>query len=188
MPIKIIRPLLASCILTGTLATQAATPPAEPEETASWTPLQLSLATPIQLAPRKWDVNGLRLNAIYSENHDVGFLDAGLINRTIGNEAGLQLGCIMNRVDGSVSGLQIAGIMNSVGDNSMVEGVQIACINSAGDASGLQAGILNHAKTKQGLQVGLINMTDDLKGLQIGLLNWNRNGILPFLPILNFGF
>jgi hypothetical protein len=156
--------------------------------TAYWTPVQLALATPIQIVPKTWDVKGFRLGVIYSYNNDVGFLDAGIVNRTAGDEIGIQIGGIMNRVEGNVSGIQIAGIVNSVGGNSLVEGMQIACMNTVGDVSGLQTGVVNHSKTMQGVQIGVFNLTNELDGLQIGVINLNTSGSIPFMPLLNFGF
>lgn len=174
---------IMSCLWTaiGAVAT-------EPQETPYWTPLQLSLATPVQIVPAAWDVMGLRLNVIYGDNHDVGVLDVGLVNRTTGRQTGMQIGGIMNRVEGSASGIQLAGIVNSVSGNSMVEGAQVACMNTVGDGSGLQIGIVNHARTMQGVQVGLINLTSELSGLQVGLINWNEHGTVQLLPLLNVGF
>jgi len=48
---------------------------------------------------------------------------------------------------------------------------------------------MNFAPRVTGLQIGaLVNKADSVAGLQIGLLNINKNGWLPFFPILNFGF
>lgn len=179
---------IAGSVLLGALAVRA-----EGEngttEAVYWTPIQLSLATPMQIAPKAWDVKGLRLGIIYSDNRDVGFIDVtGLVNRTTGDETGIQIGGILNRVEGNVSGIQIAGIVNSVGSNSLVEGAQIACMNMAGDVSGVQIGAINQAGTMQGVQIGVINVTRELSGLQIGLININKSGEIPFLPIVNFGF
>ncbi len=179
--------LLAVCLVSSSLGATASFS-AELETTPNWSPVQVALATPIQVVPRAWDVKGLRLNAIYCENHDVGFLDVGLVNHTTGDQTGIQVAGIMNRVAGSVSGIQVSGIANSVGGNGMVEGLQIACMNTVGDASGLQVGIVNHARTIEGMQIGLVNLTSELNGMQIGLVNWNDHGSVRFLPILNVGF
>jgi hypothetical protein len=62
--------------------------------------------------------------------------------------------------------------------------------NSAEDTQGVQlAGLHNRSERIAGIQItSLVNETGDLKGLQIGALNFNRNGVLPFFPIFNFGW
>jgi hypothetical protein len=54
---------------------------------------------------------------------------------------------------------------------------------------GQVSGIHNRSSRVRGFQISaLVNEADDLRGLQIGALNFNRNGILPFFPVFNFGF
>lgn len=81
-----------------------------------------------------------------------------------------------------VNGAQI-GIIAMTNE---VNGVQLSMIaNVANDVDGLQIGLSN--KTRRvgyGSQVGLVNVAD--RGLQIGLLNFNKNGFLPFFPLINF--
>ena len=63
--------------------------------------------------------------------------------------------------------------------------MQLSAINVANDVDGLQVALGNKARSVYfGSQVGLINIADS--GWQIGLLNFNKNGFLPFFPLINF--
>lgn len=156
------------------------------------TPFQLAFAAPIemQMLPETWDVVGVRLDVIYGCNHDVGFLDLGLLNETTGKECGLQVGGLWNGVQGDTEGVQVAGLVNVSGGNAVCQGVQVACVNLAGAANGMQLGVVNDTSGAMcGLQIGLVNVSEQpLNGLQIGLINLNENGAIPFMPIMNFGF
>ena len=78
----------------------------------------------------------------------------------------------------SMLGLQ-AGLVNACG------GVQAGFYNVWG---GLQIGALNaNGRVQIGLLNGTINDDDgDYSCLQVGLLNYNPNGIVKWLPIVNF--
>lgn len=78
----------------------------------------------------------------------------------------------------SMLGLQ-AGLVNACG------GVQAGFYNVWG---GLQIGALNaNGRVQIGLLNGKINDDDgDYSCLQVGLLNYNPNGIVKWLPIVNF--
>jgi hypothetical protein len=153
-----------------------------------WFPIQLALTDPLQIVPKTWDIYGVRINIIYSENNNVGFADIGIVNRTAGNQAGFQVGAVINRVEKNVSGIQVGSIMNSCGKNSMVEGLQLGAVNTSGDVTGLQLGVFNRSETIEGLQLGVINSTNSLDGVQFGLINLNSGGPLKFMLLLNFGF
>ena len=169
-----------------------------------WTPIQLSLAAPAQLVPQDWDVYGLRLGVIYSENRNVGGIDIGMFNCTTKHGSGFGLGVLWNDVNGEFKGIQVSGICNSVygdnlgvqiagvvnkmGDDSLFKGIQIGVVNLAADMDGVQLGLLNCGVKNQGLQIGVINVTETLAGIQIGLVNVNAAGPLLWCPILNVGF
>jgi hypothetical protein len=163
----------------------------EPEPTRHpFTPIQVSLATPIQLFPETWDVAGLRLDLIQGRNHNTGLIDVGVLNQTVERQVGLQVGVLWNGVGGEMTGIQVAGILNSTGESYLTQGLQVACINSAGDATGLQVGVYNHTSGGMaGMQIGLVNVSGGgLNGIQIGLINVNTQGPVPFFPILNVGY
>lgn len=160
----------------------------DPNASGKFTPVQIAFATPIQFFPSTWDVAGLRLDLIYGNNHNVGFVDVGLVNVTRDRQTGVQVGGLLNLVQGEMSGIQVGGILNTAGDTSVMQGLQVSCVNVAGDASGLQVGVFNRTNTVQGMQIGVINVAEELDGLQIGLVNCNTKGAVPFMPILNFGF
>ncbi|MGD1002909.1 MAG: hypothetical protein ABSA67_19635 [Candidatus Brocadiia bacterium] len=94
-----------------------------------------------------------------------GMLNANLYPREMESRSGL----------GGADGVQIGGICNLV--RPPVRGVQIA-------------GIFNIARDDmRGLQLSaLVNHTRRLSGVQIGLININRDGWLPFFPLVNVGF
>jgi hypothetical protein len=116
---------------------------------------------------------------------------------------GAQVALGINFAD--VNGLQVGG-WNGMphthdDDGSTVRGAQFGLFDGAGDLCGLQCAALtawadtaygvqvapwNVAEHVYGLQVGLFNVATKGGGLQVGLLNWNKSGILPVLPLLNF--
>jgi hypothetical protein len=110
----------------------------------------------------------------------------GPANQAEDHLTGLQLSLINHA--GSINGLQIGGWHNRSGP---VNGVQIGgLVNQATELVGVQIGGLgNEAKGLVGLQIGgLVNRAEGLVGLQIGLLNFNKGGLLPVFPLVNFGF
>ena len=181
----------AAAVLALSVATLKADRPdfnRDPDSAGKFTPIQLAFATPMQIAPESWDVMGLRLNLIYGSNHNVTFLDVGLLNHTINRQTGIQVAGIWNGVEGEMSGIQVAGILNSAGNAYMMSGIQAGSINLAGDATGLQVGVFNNANSMQGMQVGVVNNAATLQGVQIGLINLITAGPIPFMPVLNVGF
>jgi len=135
-------------------------------------PVQLSLFDPIQLVKNTDNVNGIRLNLIYSKNANVsGFDFAFIFNHTTGHQLGFQM-AMVGKVEGNFTGAQwtLAGLV----DGKMT-GMQWAFYNSAGQMSGLQLGLVNTCKTAYGLQLGLINIIE-------------KGGFMPFFPIFNFAF
>ncbi len=181
----------AVTVFSLSAATLKAAPPdfnRDPDSAGKFTPFQLAFATPMQIVPENWDVMGLRLNLIYGSNHNVTFLDIGLLNHTINRQTGIQIGGIWNGVEGEMSGIQVGGIINSAGNTYMMSGIQVGSINLAGDATGLQVGVFNSANSMQGMQIGVVNNADNLQGAQIGLINLITAGPIPFMPVLNVGF
>jgi len=68
--------------------------------------VQLSVFDPIQLVKNTDNVNGIRLNLIYTKNANVSGLDLGFIyNYTTGNEVGFQ-SALVSKVDGHLTGVQ----------------------------------------------------------------------------------
>lgn len=182
-------PLLVFGLLLAASATQAELPNFDKaEKAAGFTPIQIALAAPIQIAPETWDVTGLRLNIIYGRNLNTSFVDIGLLNQTRDHENGIMVGALWNGVAGEMSGVQVAGLLNNSGSSFMMEGIQVGSLNICGDGTGMQVGAFNSAKSVQGMQIGVFNYTEGLNGLQIGLININSGGQLPFMPILNIGF
>ena len=118
-------------------------------------------------------VTGAQTNAFYSEAGDlIGVQLAALPGNRATNVSGVQFGGA-NVAEGRVEGYQLAGVAN---ETQEIAGGQVA-------------GFYNKAERVVGFQFsGFVNVADDLRGFQLGALNFNRNGLLPFFPILNFGF
>lgn len=133
------------------------------------------------------DINGIQLGGLPGNRAvNLNGLEVSVANIAEGRVNGIQLAAVMNDADDLV-GMQFAGISNR---SQQVLGIQIApLVNDAESLIGMQVGIMNFAPRATGLQIGaLVNKADSIIGLQIGLLNINKNGWLPFFPILNFGF
>jgi hypothetical protein len=158
---------------------------AEPIQTLSFTPFQLSLAPPAQIFPQEVPVRGLRINVVYGVQREVSGLDVGLFNEVREKLSGIGAG-LLNIARADATGLHV-GAANTV--SGEFRGLQIAFANhNEGNLAGAQIGVGNVTEGGAGLQVGLFNQAGSLKGLQIGLFNINENGFLPFFPIINFGF
>ena len=129
---------------------------------------------------------------------------AGAVNIVGGNAAGIQIATALNLVGGnswgfqlaaldlvhgSFHGVQLAGLGAVVGgeltgmqlstgiaSSSLLQGVQIALINIAGEVTGAQLGFINIARTVHGAQLGLLNIARSVEGASIGLLSFIRDG------------
>lgn len=177
----------------------------------AWTPFQWGIFPPAQLFARDSNVYGLRLCTIYADNLSIYGIDTGVYTGArdfIGIQAaaanfcdnsgkGLQAG-ILNHSPESLDGAQI-GLVNMAGNddiliNGRVHGAQIGYVNvTQSDTRGLQLGGVNVSQYHfMGLQLGFVNCSNSTpsgKGgscVQIGIFNFNRNGFLPFFPIINF--
>ena len=154
--------------------------------TLPFTPLQLAIVPGFgQLFSKATPVYGLRASAIYGMQSKVVGLDAGLFNDsesltglgvglcnvTRGNAVGAHLSAGVNYVETDFAGFQ-TGLANQV----------------AGKLAGFQLGLANDAEEGTGLQIGIINQSRAMRGLQLGLINRNGKGLLPFFPIVNFGY
>ncbi len=176
---------LLSAALTALFIIGAATG-SRAQNGSDYTPFMLSLATPLQVPPRTFDVGGLRINLIYGECRDFDGLDISTVGRATGYANGLQAALVANVVDGSGVGLQIAPV-NYVGDEYV--GLPIGVANYAKTVGGLQIGALfNKADYVEGVQIGLINVTRQMIGVQIGLINVIQDNDVKFLPIFNCSF
>lgn len=151
-----------------------------------WSPVQVGIANPLQAVPDHWAIRGLRLGGV-TRNAAVHGADVGFVSLTQGRQSGFQ-GGFFNHVGGDLSGLQISATYAAA--EGTVRGLQLAgATSSAGTLRGGQlAGFVNVANEVHGAQIGLVNYTERLSGLQLGLLNVNRDGWIPVLPLVNFGF
>lgn len=177
----------------------------------AYSPVAISIVTPIQFPASDYNISGLRFSALWGSHRDVYGLDVGGVgNITNQKFVGSALSGLFNYTKGrtTISGFQLAGLTNynlqqlnvygvqaTLGANynnaaSNVFGVQLAAANfgTHTDISGIQVGIYNRAKEVRGLQVGVINVADSVYGLQIGLLNFHYTGLFYVSPIINFGY
>lgn len=170
-------------------ATAAEAPePAAPDQPwkPAWTPVQLSIAPPVQIINSDASVYGLRVNAPYGRQQGVTGIDVGGFNRVDGALLGLQAGLI-NSAKGQVRGAQLGFVNWSGGDFA---GFQAGVFNVIEKQAGAgQIGLANRAKDLKGVQIGLVNLTKSLKGVQIGAINYIKSReTAPFLPVLNVGW
>lgn len=152
------------------------------------TPFMFSLATPLQVPPDTWDVNGLRLNILYGECQNFAGLDiSGLVGRTRGRADGILLSLVANIVNGDGTSLAIAPVNYMEGSYA---GLQIGVANIASfrpncEAEAWQIGVFNSANYIRGFQLGVINHAHDMIGIQLGLINVIESKDVSFLPIIN---
>lgn len=157
------------------------------DEKIPWTPLELCLASPLQVPFECWNVYGLRLSVFFGQSRDVYGLDLGLVGRTSGDMFGLQaggfnwvenwmagaeFGAVANLVNGDATGLQVAGALNY--DTGLFQGFQCAFVNCDKNFEGLQVGAINwNYGLSAGLQIGVANAnpTDEYAGWAIGAVN-----------------
>lgn len=151
-------------------------------------PLSLSLACPLQLPDSTYNINGLALDVIYGEHHNMNGLDVGLVSFNTGNVKALQIKGLASWTDFSVYGWQMSGLANVAMGNayglqlsSLVNynrgefaGVQIAAANCNGALYGFQIGVFNYNKGAcRALQFGLVNSdVNDYRGWSLGALNY----------------
>lgn len=170
----LIAPLLAAVLLGLAGIARAGDP--------IFTPLMISLATPVQAPSPDADVGGLRLDVIYGVCANFDGLDLGLAGRATGHANGLQLAALANIVDGDGTGVQVAAVSFV---KSRYVGLQVGVVNYALQAKTLQIGFYNGGGHVEGCQIGVINTAQTLFGLQIGLVNVIRDNDIPFIPLVN---
>ena len=76
---------------------------------------------------------------------------------------------------------------NSPGEekNLIPDAVNIGVLNF-GEMDGVQFGLFNWLSGGDALQFGLLNIANGERSFQVGLLNVIGNGVIPFLPFMNF--
>ena len=180
---KLIMSVAAALMLGGAYAQQT---PMEPAK--HWiTPLCISLASPLQLPPSSWVVDGIRLNLLYGDSYAINGIDLGLVGRTRNDLNGIAAG-LFNWVDGDMRGIQLGALANVGHVNSYglqlggavnyvyndFGGVQAASVNLNGSFYGLQAGAVNWDKgISYGLQLGAVNADlNEFNGGSVGAVNW----------------
>lgn len=158
-------------------------------DSSGTTPLQLSLLSRIpigrepkvpQLAPRTYDVTGLRLFGFSSENVNVRGIDLGFgLAETNGNFDGIQ-GSLVSATEGEARGIQLAGLVGASNDGTFgIQGAG-AVLASGGDIAGIQlAGLVVGADGEAtGIQAAGLVMAadDDMTGIQLAGLVQGGDG------------
>ncbi len=96
---------------------------------------------------------------------------------------GLKVGAPICSGDGSVYGIETAVICGATRE---VNGLS-ACIlwSDVELMNGIQFSIVNVAKKCAGMQLSVLNFAEE-STFQLGILNYNKNGFLPWFPVINF--
>ena len=140
---------------------------------ADWTPVMLSLVTPVQAPSCDYGVKGFRLSLLYGDCTDFAGLDISVLGHVDQDFTGVGIGAV-NIVDERMYGGQV-GVVNWNGNDKRLweqrsMGAQIGLVNYSGSFCGLQDGVINVAdNTFVGLQTALLgNFADDFRGMQTG--------------------
>ena len=169
------------------------------EESKNFTPVQISLASPLSVTWGERDVYGLKANIFYGYSRNVYGLDLGLVGSNLGKFAGLQLngfsvvdgdgcgvqfGALGNFVAKNFRGVQVGGLINwcrsegvgSDDESELTAGVQLALFNFASGIYGVQLGAMNwNSYTAKGCDLGFVNVAQsDFSGLQLGAFNYTK--------------
>ncbi len=139
---------------------------------ADWTPVMLSLVTPVQAPSCDYDVKGFRLSLLYGDCMDFAGLDISVIGHADRDFSGIGIGAV-NIADDKFLGAQVGAINWNINENvhwgRRSIGAQIGPVNYCEAFCGLQDGVVNVAGGSFcGLQSAPFNMTTDLQGMQVG--------------------
>ena len=141
---------------------------------AEYTPVMVSLVTPVQAPSRSYDVGGVRLSLIYGDCHDFTGLDIGVAQRTAGEFTGVGVGGV--NIANEFTGLDLGGVNIA----NEFTGVVLGGVNIASEFTGVALGGVNVARgCFRGGQLGLVNQSSSVRnewgnrstGLQLGFLN-----------------
>lgn len=196
---KLMYAVSTALILSSSAFAQEAMAP----ESHWYTPLEIGIASPIQLPPASWIVGGVRLDLFYGDSYELYGIDLGLVGRTRkdfwgialngvnwndGNAYGVQLGALANSSLSSVYGVQLASVVNYVYNE--MRGVQLAFVNQNGPFYGLQFGALNWNRgISYGGQIGLVNSdVNEFNGASIGLINYAVRSSGAQIGVVNVSF
>lgn len=98
---------------------------------------------------------------------------------------GVKIGAPISSGNGIVDGVE-ASLFTSM--TAYVNGFQTAGFYAeVQKMNGLQFSIVNFADEIGGIQLGIVNLNRK-KGFQIGFVNYIKDGMIPFLPVINFKF
>lgn len=163
-------------VKAGSSSSKATNSPAagNSSETKDFTPFQFSLAPSVSNWPNKTNCHGLKLGVISSKGYVAG-LEIPFFGATTANVDGVQLSfvCISEEI----------------------QGFQGSIVNISKEFSGVQCGLVNIFKPTadgaigaEGAQFGIVNHAKKMNGVQLGLVNIITDGMIPFMPFINFNF
>lgn len=141
----------------------------------TWTPLEISVVSPIEVPWSTDNVYGWRLGLLVANHSSIYGLDTGVMNIADDDVYGVQAGVFGNWNAGKVYGLQIGGLFNSVTGRSI--DLQIAGIlnDNADYAGGIQIALFNNDMDFDGLQFAAVNYCNgDMNGGAFSLMNWDE--------------
>lgn len=101
------------------------------------------------------------------------------------NIGGLRVGLPISGGKNKVCGIEFAAIGCMT---SSLYGLQTApMFCTAKTMYGLQASPVNFADKVRGMQFGIFNSSQDAS-FQLGIINYNKDALIPILPIINWNF
>lgn len=101
------------------------------------------------------------------------------------NVGGMRFGLPVSGGDTVVYGIETAVFCCTSKEVGGLQTAPLFCVSTR--IKGIQASPVNIAKDVVGMQFGLVNISDNAT-FQLGVINYMKNGIVPFLPIINFKF
>lgn len=101
------------------------------------------------------------------------------------NTGGIRLGLPVSGGKTAVFGIETAVFCCATKEVRGLQTAPLFCVTTK--VVGIQASPVNVAKDVVGMQFGLVNISDNAT-FQLGVVNYMKNGIVPFLPIINFKF
>ena len=101
------------------------------------------------------------------------------------NIGGIRVGLPVSGGDNEVCGIEFAAIGCMTSSLYGLQTAPIFCTSKT--MYGLQASPVNIADKVRGMQFGIFNSSQDAS-FQLGIINYNKNALIPILPIINWNF
>lgn len=101
------------------------------------------------------------------------------------NIAGIRVGLPISGGKNDVRGIEFAAIGCITENLYGIQTAPIFCVSE--ELTGIQASPVNMCDKVKGLQFGIFNASKDAS-FQLGIINYNKNALIPILPIINWSF